>query len=546
MSPPLDETPSPPVPESFCAYLARKLMVEEGFTEGTVPEAQELASSGDMLLTYSDGYSCVIVCLVDREADAARRFTPTVETLLRVGTACLGYTGTVNNSKLPVGLHVIEVGHGPLSPEDRERLSLYRAGLFSKVHLSATYLDTAAREAWSNHRIRQSKPSTRLLRRLLREPRRDAVPETETAAPPERSPVLTYTLLGLITVAFLAEHLFSLGGDTSGLWGPSLRTLWGVGALNRVAVVDEGQWWRLVTATLLHGDLVHLLLNGVCLGFSAWVLERMAGRAWLGVLFIASGLGGGLLSLALNTPETVSVGASGAIMGLLAAILALSHRAPRGMERTQLQMSALRLLLPSLIPLASRGEKVDFAAHLGGALVGGALGWVLARVWNRNEPVPPGTRLAGAVGGLAVVALAMSVGFATRAHAVEALEVLLIPQEAMPTTDDDIPKMSADLLARYPRDPRSHFFQAITLLNGGDGAGAERELRAGLAEREILEHFFPGKTLTQSMNELLGDALMHQGREAEAREVVRPYCHAGEGGTVPERLQEQGLCDPAP
>ena len=131
MSPPLEEAPPsapearPPAlapsmtDESFTAYLARRLIAEEGFTEGTVPEAQELLGAADTVLTYLDGYSCVIVCLMDRERDATRRFPLEPAVLERVGTACLVHTGRVNNSKLPVGLHVIEVGSGPPSAEDR-------------------------------------------------------------------------------------------------------------------------------------------------------------------------------------------------------------------------------------------------------------------------------------------------------------------------------------------------------------------------------------------------------------------------------------------
>lgn len=537
---------TPVADEPFSAYLARRLIVEEGFVEGTVPEAQELLDAADRVLTYADGYSCVIVCLMDRERDAARRFALEPAVLNRVGTACLVHTGRVNNSKLPVGLHVIEVGAGSLSAEDRERLERYKLGVFSKVHLSATYLDTQGREAWSNHRIRQSKPSTRLLRRMLREPRREAVPEETVAAPPERTRWLTAVLLGLMVLGFLAEHVFSLGGESQGLLGPSVSTLWGTGALSWSAVMDEGQWWRLLTAPLLHADLFHLFVNGVCLLFSAAVLERMVGHAWLGWLFITSGLGGGLMSLVLNSHDTVSVGASGAIMGLLAALLALSQRIPRGQARTSVQMSALRILLPSLLPLATTpsGGKVDIGAHLGGAIVGGVLGWALARVWRKSDPLPPATRLVGALGVLTLGALVVCLVPLSRAHAEAQLESLLIPPQALPSTDEEIPKLAGDLMARYPRDPRAHLFQAAVLLDTGDAAGAEREVHAALAEKEILELYFKGEPLLEMLHEVWAQALLAQDRKPEALEVVRPFCHAGEGGAVPPGLQRLGLCEP--
>lgn len=419
MSPPTSEqapaadvsTGGVPAAPSFAEYLARRLMVDKGFEPGTHPEAAELVDVSDAVLTYSDGYSCVIVCIVDREREPSRRFTLDATVLERVGKACLHYSGTVSGTKLPVGLQFIEVGRGPVTSEDRERLERLRLGVFNKVHLHAMHVDTASGEVWANT-WRRAMVSRGYVRGLVQQPRRvEESEDDEVAEAPERKPVLTVALLVALALGFAAEHLFAVGPPGPGLLAPGLETLVELGGLNSGLVLEHGQWWRLFLAPLLHGDLIHLLLNGFCLWFGAMVLESMVGRAWLGLLLAASALGGGVLSMVLNGDAVVSVGASGALMGLLAAVLAVSRRLPTGPGRVEVQMMAVRLLVPSLIPIAvSRtGAQIDFAAHVGGALAGGLVGLGLAKVWRREDATPPGAWWAGAASVVALGAVVVSV-----------------------------------------------------------------------------------------------------------------------------------------
>ncbi|MBU8895744.1 rhomboid family intramembrane serine protease [Corallococcus sp. M34] len=535
---------APPQAESFAVYLTRKLFTDKGYHPGTVPEAQALVTASDAVLTYSDGLSCCIVCIIDREREPSRRFTLAPEVVARVANDCLKYTGRVNGAKLPLGLHLIEVGKEPPSAADRERLQGYRTRFFSRARVSASYIDTFACDVWHNEGWPRSAPRPSYLRKLLISPRVESTPEV-VAPPPERRPVLTVALLAAIVAVFGVEHLFPLEGEGVGLLGPSVQTLWGLGGLDWTSVWEQGQWWRLLTAPLLHADVFHLLLNGIGLGFAAWMLEKQVGRAWLAFVFVLGGVGGGLLSLAVNPVGVVSVGASGAIMGLLAAVLVLSQRAPMGPQRVQLQMGALRFLVPSLIPLATTrtSDHVDFAAHLGGALVGGLVGFVLTRVWRKQDAVPPGTRWVGALSAVAWVALMATGPQVARVHGLARLENALIPAESMPTPADDLPAVAPGLVARYPRDPRARLFQAAVLLDAGDAPGAEREIRAALAEREVLEHFFAGARLPLKLHEVLARALLAQNRDAEAREAVRPFCAAGEGKDAPSELTGLGLCE---
>lgn len=533
--------------ESFARYLARRLVAEEGFQEESVPEAAELLSASDAVLTYTDGMSLVLVCLVDREREPSRRFGLDVAALERIGKECLKYTGRVSGTKLPLGLQIIEVGRTPATEEDRQRLERYRLGLFHKVHLHAMHVDTTAPgTVWANT-WRRSKVSARYLRRLLVEPR-TVEPEEELAEVPERTPVLTPALLLAMVLGFAAEHLFRVGEAGDGPLAPGVQTLVALGGVNSGLVLEAGQWWRLLIAPLLHGDIFHLLLNGVCLWFVTATVEGLLGRAWTGLLLLVGALGGGALSMAINADSVVSVGASGVLMGLLAALLALSRRVPRGPERTQLQILSMQLLIPSLIPLgmSRTGGEIDFAAHVGGALAGGAVGLLLARAWARKEPVPPATAPVGAVGVLAAVALVVGMGFASQSRQDFALELELIPAEALPETHEAGMAQAKDLVARYPRDPRAHLFQALVLMDANDLPGAEQELRTALSEPRILERFFKGSALSLMLHEELGRVLVAQGRKDEARALVKSFCVAGEDGQLPSGLVELGLCGTAP
>lgn len=419
-------------------YLARRLVAEQGFQEGTFPEARELVAASDAVLTYSDGLSAVIVCLVDRECEPSRCFGLDTAALERIGKACLGYTGSMSGTKLPLGLQVIEVGRAPTTEQDQRRLGAHRLGLFHKVHLHAMHVDTTAPGTVWASTWRRARVSPRYVRGLLTAPR-EVEAEEALAEPPERTRVLTPVLLAALVLGFAVEQLFRLGARGEGLLAPGVRTLVAMGGLNSGLVLDEGQGWRLLTAPLLHGDLFHLLFNGVCLAFATAMVEELVGRAWTGGLLLAGALGGGALSMAVNGDTGVSVGASGGLMALLAALLALSRRVPAGPERVQMQVLTLQLLLPSLIPMgmSRTGAGVDFGAHLGGALAGGAVGLLLARVWARREPVPPATRPVAVVGVLAAVALVVSVGAAFRSWQDAALEEGRIPADTLPPTSEE-------------------------------------------------------------------------------------------------------------
>ena len=127
-------------------------------------------------------------------------------------------------------------------------------------------------------------------------------------------PVLTYALIAINTIVELASAASgsSLGGG--GLAGRIDQD----GALSRAAI-QHGDYWRLVTSGFLHAGLLHLLFNMYALYVLGTLLEPAVGRLRFGVIYAVSLLAGSLGALVGVSAEQVTVGASGAIVGLMGA-----------------------------------------------------------------------------------------------------------------------------------------------------------------------------------------------------------------------------------
>jgi rhomboid protease GluP len=196
------------------------------------------------------------------------------------------------------------------------------------------------------------------------------------------------------------------------LENPDAGSLYRWGAMFGFSVATEGQFWRLLTATFLHGGVLHLAFNMWCLAKCGPLIERLYGHAGFVLLYIASGLGGSLVS-AWWHPLVVGVGASGAIFGVIGGLLAFLflHRAAippavlAGLRASTLSFVGYNLLF------GFASTKVDNAAHLGGLATGFVAGLVLSPAW------PPTRSAAGRVR-LAVRAAVLAAGLAVAGYAV--------------------------------------------------------------------------------------------------------------------------------
>ncbi|KAL9232019.1 hypothetical protein vseg_007169 [Gypsophila vaccaria] len=163
------------------------------------------------------------------------------------------------------------------------------------------------------------------------------------------------------------------------LIGPSSSTLENLGGL-RLELVQEGEWWRLLSCLWLHAGLIHLIANMVSLLFIGVRLEEEFAFWRIGPIYVISGFGGSLMSC-LNTLQTektgiVSVGASGALFGLLGAMLSelitnWSIYANKCSALLSLMVIVALNLAVGLIP------GVDSSAHIGGFVSGVLLGFIL-------------------------------------------------------------------------------------------------------------------------------------------------------------------------
>jgi rhomboid protease GluP len=128
--------------------------------------------------------------------------------------------------------------------------------------------------------------------------------------------------------------------------------------------VWSGQWWRLGTYALVHGGLLHVGFNLLGLHILARPVEVVAGPELVVRVLLLGALAGGVFALALN-PQTVTLGASGAVMAAAGALFMFERSAgtPVG-SSFGFQIVAINLVLPLLVP------GISFAGHLGGALAG--------------------------------------------------------------------------------------------------------------------------------------------------------------------------------
>ena len=362
----------------------------------------------------------------------------------------------------------------------------------------------------------------------------------------DKTPYLSIGLLTLLALIFIFQ-------PTAGLpMGPgmemSLHNLMAVGGVSRDLVFKEGEWWRIFTAPLLHANTAHIVGNAGVMAFAAITLERVVGRSWLAAAFVVSAIGGSLFSMLLNRGEIVSVGASGAIMGLLAMILMCSLHPAMHEHAKRLRWITVRLFVPSLIPFgAAMGSTTDYNCHLGGAVAGGVLGFLLLATWEEDSDNPRQSRLLwglGALGlGLAVLAFGL---VATRHQTYVARGRPLVPDFMLPQKGWASEQNAMALVAAYPRDPRAHLQMAHAYIEAENYVNAERELRLALAEREILTRDMPA-TLEPMMHHLLVGVLAKEQRYDAAIDEARALCKQRPTDDplkeMDKRLRATGLCE---
>jgi membrane associated rhomboid family serine protease/Tfp pilus assembly protein PilF len=226
-------------------------------------------------------------------------------------------------------------------------------------------------------------------------------PERIYDVPRRVLPVATLVILSINVVMYVLMELS--GGsqnpevllDFGASYGPYLR---------------HGEYWRLVMPMFLHIGLLHLLIDGFALFITGSILESVYGYGRFALVYVASGMGGSLLSMLLsNRPGG---GASGAIFGIMGALLVLTYwrreavspRWARAIRRGIVPTIIFNLVIGFFIPF------IDKWAHVGGLLSGIVLGWLIpppARGFDSTGELEKPSQAVVFIP-LVVVALAMS------------------------------------------------------------------------------------------------------------------------------------------
>jgi membrane associated rhomboid family serine protease len=193
-------------------------------------------------------------------------------------------------------------------------------------------------------------------------------------------PTATYVLIALNVLAFVGS--LAGGGAVASRGGGGVIDH---GALYAPAVAD-GEYWRLITSGFLHAGLIHIGFNMYLLYILGSMLEPSIGRARFLALYFTSLLGGSLGALLLN-PDSLTVGASGAVFGLMGgAVVIMRARGFDPMASGIPMLIGLNLVLTFLFPGISIG------GHIGGLAAGVVAAFVLVWVGDRvrSAVVPVG------------------------------------------------------------------------------------------------------------------------------------------------------------
>ncbi|MGI8664299.1 MAG: rhomboid family intramembrane serine protease [Acidimicrobiales bacterium] len=198
-------------------------------------------------------------------------------------------------------------------------------------------------------------------------------------------PVATQTLIALNVAVFLIG--LSQGGQAGGglfnASGGSFQDDWaliGSGFLRGVPIgVANGEWYRVITGGFLHASGLHILMNMAALWFIGSQLESALGRLRFGIVYGASLLAGSL-GVMLVTPNSVTVGASGAIFGLLGAMVAAQRS--KGINLWQSGIGGL-VVINLLFTFGVSG--ISIGAHIGGLVGGLVCGEIVFFLTSRKQ-----------------------------------------------------------------------------------------------------------------------------------------------------------------
>ena len=179
----------------------------------------------------------------------------------------------------------------------------------------------------------------------------------------KNTPVTKFLSISLIAIFLLQELTGTLLVKSFALFAP---------------LVTSGEWWRLISAGFLHGSIIHLLFNVYILWVIGSQLESIVGKINFVIIYFVSLLGGSFASYLFSPYGSYSIGASGAIFGLMGAMLVVGRK-------RNLDISQITTLVAINVVIGFVLSGIDWRAHLGGLAAGAFITWVLINATSLKE-----------------------------------------------------------------------------------------------------------------------------------------------------------------
>lgn len=175
--------------------------------------------------------------------------------------------------------------------------------------------------------------------------------------------LIAVNLLVFLISAWISKNIFDIDIYTLIIMGAKVNSL-----------IDKGQVWRLITCAFLHGGLIHIFFNMYALKILGPEIEYVYGKVKYLVIYLLSAIVASIFSYIFG-PQSVSVGASGAIFGLFGAMLIFGIKHRKQMGKAYM-MNILQVIFVNVI-IGISSSNIDNAAHFGGLIVGALIALLL-------------------------------------------------------------------------------------------------------------------------------------------------------------------------
>lgn len=281
-----------------------------------------------------------------------------------------------------------------------------------------------------------------------------------------------------VVLANAAVFLILLFSGGSG----DMYTLLKYGAHVESLIVEKGQWWRLLTATYLHANWIHIIFNMYGVLFIGVLCVKMYGDEGFLISYVAAALGGSLASLAMGSGALMSVGASGALFGAVGMLVAFGIRYRGRIPRRFRNLFGFGLvpwvILIFVLGILMRG--IDNWAHLGGLVTGLIMGLALKPVGLEIGYGRTGRTVLTALGGVCGVVFLAGLLFVARPAWDEDYSYLMeyvdgenkVAMKVSPFWEKDPDTGGVFRVMGFPQ----MYYDTETVPEGGERGKVEREL----------------------------------------------------------------------